>query len=137
MIESLPCSGRRLCAAPRFAVEAGEVAGERIVELRKVAPNDVHVERAQDRFFRLAIEEKPHHGFDAAPSSIQRSVSSACIVTRCRLWPRPSRTMTSKIRPPPGSGVTETEGSLISDTHRRRAIGCVQTGSGTLKTEPC
>jgi hypothetical protein len=33
-------------------------------------------------------------------------------------------------------GVTETEGSLISDTHRRRAIGCVQTGSDTLKTEP-
>jgi hypothetical protein len=49
----------------RFPAEAGEVTGERVVESRKVTPNDVRVERVQDRFFRLAIEEEPHHGLDA------------------------------------------------------------------------
>src|SRR5580700_6378630 len=49
----------------RFPAEAGEVTGERVVESRKVTPNDVRVERAQDRFLRLAIEEEPHHGLDA------------------------------------------------------------------------
>jgi hypothetical protein len=37
----------------------------RVVESWKVTPNDAHVERAQDRFLRLAIEEEPHHGLDA------------------------------------------------------------------------
>src|ERR1700722_3381484 len=50
---------------PRFAAEAGEVTGEGIVESGKVTPNDVRVERAHDRFLRLAIEEEPHHGLDA------------------------------------------------------------------------
>ena len=77
MTTSLRVLARRLCAAPRFAAGADEVAGERIVEFRKVAPNDAHVERAQDQFLWLAIEEKAHHGLDAArrlaPSLAQRS----------------------------------------------------------------
>src|SRR5580704_1792957 len=50
---------------PRFPAEAGEVTGERVVESGKVTPNDVRVERVQDRFLRFAIEEKAHHGLGA------------------------------------------------------------------------
>src|SRR6185437_14098083 len=56
----------RSSAARLFAAEADKVAGERVVELRKVTPNDVRVERAQDCFPWFAIDEKPHHGLDAA-----------------------------------------------------------------------
>jgi hypothetical protein len=50
-----------------FAAERDEVAIECIVELWKVTPNDVRVERAQDRFLWLAIDEKAHRGFVARP----------------------------------------------------------------------
>src|SRR5580704_1118144 len=50
---------------PWFPAEAGEVTGERVVESGKVTPNDVRVERVQDRFLRFAIEEKAHHGLGA------------------------------------------------------------------------
>src|SRR3984957_15622523 len=53
----------------------------------------------------------------SAPSFAQRSASLASTVTRCRLSPRRSRTITSKVNPPPGQGVTVTEGSLISYIH--------------------
>src|SRR5579872_2679565 len=55
---------RRLCATPRLAAGASKIARERIVELRKVAPNDARVERAQDRLLRLAVDEKLHRRFD-------------------------------------------------------------------------
>src|SRR4029077_11485913 len=75
----------------------------------------------------------------SAPSFAQRSASLASIVTRCRLSPRRSRAITSKVNPLPGHGVTVTEGSLISyypwrlvQNHRtaaenesgRQALGC-------------
>src|SRR5580692_161313 len=50
----------------------------------------------------------------AAPSFAQRSASLASIVTRCRLSPRRSWTITLKVNPLPRQGVTVTEGSLIS-----------------------
>src|ERR1700735_80155 len=50
----------------------------------------------------------------SAPSFAQRSASLASIVIRCRLSPRRSRTITSKVNPLPERGVTVTEGSLIS-----------------------
>ena len=40
----------------------------------------------------------------SAPSFAQRSASSASIVTRCRLSPRRSRTITSKVNPLPRTG---------------------------------
>src|SRR3984957_16420100 len=50
----------------------------------------------------------------SAPSFFQRSASLASIVTRCRLSPHRSWTITSKFNPLPRQGVTVTEGSLIS-----------------------
>src|SRR3984957_786166 len=55
----------------------------------------------------------------SAPSFAQRSASLASTVTRCRLSPRRSRTITSKVNPPPGQGVTVTEGALISHLSMR------------------
>src|SRR6185437_11078147 len=56
---------RPLCAASRLAAALSEVTRERIVEFRKVAPNDADVERAQDRLLGLAVEKEPHRGLDA------------------------------------------------------------------------
>src|ERR1700733_10460829 len=62
----------------------------------------------------------------SAPSFAQRSALLASIVTRCRLSPRGSRTITSKTSPPPlGSEVTDTEGSLISNIQYGRAAACL------------
>jgi hypothetical protein len=54
----------------------------------------------------------------------------ASIVAWCRLSPRRSRTITSKVNPLPGQGVTVTEGSLISYIHG----GLSRPSHNTLKT---
>ena len=58
--------GRRPCtlqlAHPLMILE---IAGNSLVEFGKVSPNDVDVERREDRFLRLPVEEKAHRRRDA------------------------------------------------------------------------
>src|SRR4029077_20678402 len=68
----------------------------------------------------------------SAPSFAQRSASLASIVTRCRLSPRRSPTITSKVISLPGHGVTVTEGSLMSYIHGDLS----RTIAQQLKTNP-